>query len=326
MKSLNEDLKNSNFKNMYLLYGEESYLRRLYKNKLREALVSSDDTMNYSYYDGKGINVNEIIDLAETMPFFSERRVIIIENSGFFKEKCDALTDYLENSPESTNFVFVENEVDKRGRLFKKVKDKGRAVELNSQDENSLTKWVLGLLNKDEKKITQNAMQLFLSKTGPEMENIFKELEKLVCYVGERDNITIEDVETICTTKVTNNIFDMVSAVADKQQKKALDLYYDLLALKEPPMRILFFITRQFNLLLQVKDLKRLGFNSNDIAKKVGLPGFVVNKYLTQAARFTMEWLKESLHLCADSEEAVKTGRINDVLSIELLIIEFSKQ
>lgn len=325
MKNLNDDLKNNEFKNMYLLYGEESYLKRLYKNKLKTSLLSTDDTMNYGYYEGKGINPNEIIDLAETMPFFAEKRVIIIENSGFFKEKCDSLADYLDNPSVSTCFVFIENEVDKRGRLFKKVKDKGRAVELNCQDENSLTRWILGILNKEGKKITQNAMQLFLSKTGAEMENIQKEMEKLVCYVGERDNISLEDVEEICTTRVTNNIFDMVSAVADKQQKRALDLYYDLLALKEPPMRILFLITRQFNLLLQVKDLKRIGFNSNDIAKKIGLPSFVINKYMAQATKFTIQWLKESLNLCADSEEAVKTGRINDVMSLELLIIEFSR-
>lgn len=325
MKNLNDDLKNNKFKNMYLLYGEESYLKRLYKNKLKTSLLSTDETMNYGYYEGKGINPNEIIDLAETLPFFAEKRVIIIENSGFFKEKCDILADYLDNPSESTCFVFIENEVDKRGRLFKKVKVNGRAVELNCQDENSLTRWILGTLNKEEKKITQNAMQLFLSKTGADMENIQKELEKLVCYVGEKDNISLEDVEEICTTRVTNNIFDMVSAVADKQQKKALDLYYDLLALKEPPMRILFLITRQFNLLLQVKDLKRIGFNQNDIAKKIGLPSFVVNKYMAQATKFTIQWLKDSLNSCADSEEAVKTGKINDVMSLELLIIEFSK-
>ncbi|WP_099468836.1 DNA polymerase III subunit delta [Konateibacter massiliensis] len=324
MKTLNEDLKNNNFKNMYLLYGEESYLKRLYKNKLKSTLVASDDTMNYSYYEGKGINPNELIDLAETMPFFAEKRVIMIENSGFFKEKCDELADYLESPSETTCFVFVENEVDKRGRLFKRVKDKGRAVELNYQEESSLTKWILGLLGKEEKKITQSAMQLFLSKTGTDMDNIYKELEKLICYVGERESITETDVETICTTRITNNIFDMVSAVADKKQKQALNLYYDLLALKEPPMRILFLVTRQFNLLLQIKDLKRLGFSSGDIAKKVGLPGFVVNKYVAQSARFTVDWLKSALNACADSEESVKTGRMNDVMSLELLIVAFS--
>ena len=74
MQQLIQDLKNQTYKPMYLLYGEEDYLRKQYRDKLKEALVSPDDTMNYAYYEGKGINVKEVIDLAETLPFFAERR------------------------------------------------------------------------------------------------------------------------------------------------------------------------------------------------------------------------------------------------------------
>ena len=210
MKSINEDIKNNKFKNVYLLYGEESYLKRLYKNKLKAAIVNADDTMNYAYYEGKGINPSEIIDLAETMPFFSDRRLIIIENSSFFKDKCDELADYVADIPESACIVFVENEVDKRGRLYKRVKESGRAVEMGAQDETSLSKWILGLLANDNKRITQNAMKLFLDMTGGDMENIQKELEKLICYVGDREAITDSDVKEICTEVVTNNIFEMI--------------------------------------------------------------------------------------------------------------------
>lgn len=325
MKSINEDLKNNQFKSVYLLYGEESYLKRLYKNKLKAALTAHDDTMNYGYYEGKSINPNEIIDLAETMPFMAEKRLIVIENSGFFKNKCDELADYFEEPSESTCFVFVEAEVDKRSKLYKRVKEKGRVVELSSQDEKSLVRWIVGSLNRENKKITQSAVTLFLAKTGADMENIQKELEKLICYIGERDSIDIEDVEAICTTAVTNNIFEMIDAIANKNQKKALDLYYDLLTLKEPPMRILFLITRQFNLLLQVKDLARLGFNTSEIAKKAGLHSFVAGKYVSQSKSFNSKWLTDAVETCAGTEEAVKTGRINDVLSVELLIIQFSK-
>ena len=74
------------------------------------------------------------------------------------------------------------------------------------------------------------------------MGNITKELEKLFCYALERDVITREDIDAVCVTQISNHIFDMVNAVAEKQQKKALDMYYELLALKEPPMRILFLL------------------------------------------------------------------------------------
>lgn len=325
MKSINEDLKNNQFKGIYLLYGEEAYLKRLYKNKLKAALTAPDDSMNYTYYEGKGINPNEIIDMAETMPFMAEKRLIVIENSGFFKNKCDELADYFENPSESTCFVFVEAEVDKRSRLYKRVKERGRIAELNAQDEKSLVRWIVGSLNRENKKITQSAAALFLTKTGADMENIQRELEKLICYVGERDSINIEDVEAICTTVITNNIFEMIDAIAKKQQKKALELYYDLLTLKEPPMRILFLITRQFNLLLQVKDLARLGFNTAETAKKAGLHNFVAGKYVSQSKSFDSKWLADAVEICAGTEEAVKTGRINDILSVELLIVQFSK-
>lgn len=325
MKSINEDLKNNQFKGIYLLYGEEAYLKRLYKNKLKAALTAPDDSMNYTYYEGKGINPNEIIDMAETMPFMAEKRLIVIENSGFFKNKCDELADYFENPSDSTCFVFVEAEVDKRSRLYKRVKERGRIAELNAQDEKSLVRWIVGSLNRENKKITQSAAALFLTKTGADMENIQRELEKLICYVGERDSINIEDVEAICTTVITNNIFEMIDAIAKKQQQKALELYYDLLTLKEPPMRILFLITRQFNLLLQVKDLARLGFNTAETAKKAGLHGFVAGKYVSQSKSFDSKWLADAVEICAGTEEAVKTGRINDILSVELLIVQFSK-
>ena len=85
MKSLNEDIKTGQFKQVYLLYGEEAYLKKQYKDRLTRAMLPEGDTMNYAYYEGKGIDGAELIDLAETMPFFAERRLIVVENSGFFK-------------------------------------------------------------------------------------------------------------------------------------------------------------------------------------------------------------------------------------------------
>ena len=100
------------------------------------------------------------------------------------------------------------------------------------------------------------------------MENISRELEKLFCYTMGRDVITAADIEAVCTRQIGNQIFDMVEAIAMRRQKQALDLYYDLLTLKEPPMRILFLIARQFNLLMQVRQLKRKGLDESRSRKK----------------------------------------------------------
>lgn len=321
MQRINEDIKQQNFKQIYLLYGEERYLRRQYMNRLKAAMCNADDSMNNHYYEGKDFSVGEIIDLAETLPFLAERRVIFISNSGLFKSGGEQMAEYLSAPNETTYFVFTESEVDKRSKLFKTVQSKGCVVEFAVQNEQTLMRWIAGLLKNEGKRITESTVQLLLTKTGTDMENIQMELEKLISYCMDRDVITNEDVEAICTTRISNHIFDMINAIADKQTKTALELYYDLLALKEPPMRILFLIARQCNILLQVKEMKNKGYDNKAIASAVGVPPFVAGKYVTQAGRFKSAQLKEAVKQCVEAEEAVKTGRMNDMMSVELLIV-----
>lgn len=326
MKSIIEDIKNNTYKPVYLLYGEEAYLKKQYKDKLRQALSAPDDTMNYSYYEGKDTNAKAVIDLAATMPFLAERRLIIMENTGYFKSANEDMTAFMKEIPETTCMVFVEQEVDKRSRMFKAVKDAGRVVEMVRQDENTLKRWILGILKRENMNLTEQTLNLFLQMTGDDMDHIEKELEKLICYCMGRDSITSADVEAVCAARVTNKIFDMINAIAEKRQEEALALYNDLLTLKEPPMRILFLIARQFNLLMQVKEMKAAGSNQQAIAEKTGLHGFIVGKYITQSGKFTRQMLREAVEACVDAEEAVKTGRMNDIMSVELLIIKYSSQ
>ncbi len=325
MKRIAQDIKNGQFSNIYLLYGEEAYLRRQYRDNLKKALVAEDDTLNCTSYSGKDINVNEIVDIAGTMPFFAERRVIIIENSGWLKSGEDRMVDLIKNLPDTTYIVFVESEVDKRSKLYKAVTAKGYAALCEMQDETMLKKWIMGLLKKENKRITPDALNLLLDKTGTNMENIRREVEKLVCYRYFDEGITVEDVEALCIVQVQNKIFDMVEAVAQKRQKEALDWYYDLLALKEAPMKILALISRQFHMLLQVKEMRQKGYPEADIAKQTGLNAYYLKKkYIPQAAQFQISQLETALRKCVEAEEDVKTGRMQDILSVELIIVGLS--
>ena len=324
MKTIEEDIKTGNFKQVYLLYGEEGYLKNQYRDKLKAAMAAPDDTMNFTAYEGKDTSPRELIDLAETLPFFADRRVILVENSGFFKNACDDLAEYMEQIAPSTHFIFVEEEVDKRGRMYKNVKKAGKIVEFATQSEELITRWILGRLKREGKNITSNVMQLFLSKTGTDMGNIDRELEKLICYTLGRDVITAEDIEAITTEQTTNKIFDMVNAIAEHNQKKALDLYYDLLALKEPPMRIMYLISRQFQILFNIRDMSSKGLDNNTMAQKAGVPPFAVRRNVTQAKGFTMAQLKQALRDGVELEEAVKTGRMDDQMAVEVFIMKYS--
>lgn len=309
---------------MYLLCGEEAYLKKQYKDRLTIAMLPEGDTVNYAYYEGKGINVAEIIDLSETMPFFAERRLLVIENSGLFKAGGAEFADYIKTAPDTSNFIFIEDEVDRRAKLYKAVKDRGRIVEMGRQDEKTLMLWVLGAVKREDKQIQESTVRHLIAKTGTDMENLEKELEKLFCYTLEKQEITVQDVEEVCTTQITNKIFDMVEAVAAKHQKKALDYYYDLLALKEPPMRILFLLTRQFRLLLEVRALVKRGYDKKRVAEEAGLHPFVAGKYMSQCKAFAAQELRAIMEDAADLEECVKTGRLNDVMSVELFIVKYS--
>lgn len=321
MQRINNDIKQNNFKQIYLLYGEERYLKKQYTDRLHKAMCNEGDSMNTHFYEGKDISVGEIIDLSETLPFLSERRVIFISNSNLFKSGGEKMAEYLASPNETTYFVFTESEVDKRSKLFKAVQNNGCVVEFGVQDENTLKRWIAGIVGRDNKKIAERTVTLFLTKTGTDMENIQMELEKLLCYCMDRDVITDEDVEAVCVNRISNHIFDMVNAIASGNTKEALSLYYDLLALKEPAMRILFLISRQYNLLLQTKELKQKGFSDKDIASKIGVPPFVAGKYVAQASRFKPSDLKAFVKRCVETEEAVKTGHMNDVISVEMLIV-----
>lgn len=323
MRTLNEHIKTGKFKQVYLLYGPEVYLKKQYRDKLKNAIIG-DDTMNYNYYAGKGQDVNALIAMAETMPFFSEHRLLIIENSGFFASSNDALAEYIPSIPETTYIVFVEDEVDKRNKVFKAVSSAGYAANLSSPDEKTLKLWIAGLIKKEGKNITERAVMHFLEIVDNDMENIHQELEKLLCYTAERNVITEEDITQICSVHTENKIFDMINAVAMKNQREALRLYDDLLTLKEPPLRILALISRQFNTLLQIKALSVRGYTSSVIAQRTGMKEFIVKKNLGMTRKFSIDELREALESCVQSEEEVKTGLLNDRMAVEILIIKYS--
>lgn len=325
MKVIKEHIKSKSFKQFYLLYGSEEYLKKLYRDKLKNSILSDDSDMNYSHYEGNGIDPRKVSEVVQTMPFFSDKRVIIIENSGFFKNQNE-LSELLTGAPDTTIIIFVETEIDKRSKLFKLVRDSGTVSEMNGMDEQNLKLFVISLLEHEKKKITESAIVYLIDKTGSDMTNLCNEIEKIINYTFGRDIITIEDIDAVVTTQITGKIFLMIDAIASKQPNKALALYYDLISVREKPMSILFLITRHFNILLQSKDLQALGYNSSSISEKVGVPPFAVNKYLGQAKNFTTKKLKEALEFGTDIEEQIKTGRLIEKIGVEMFILTFSKK
>ncbi|MGX8684795.1 MAG: DNA polymerase III subunit delta, partial [Lachnospiraceae bacterium] len=167
-RQLNEELKSGDYRRIYLLCGEQAYLRLQNKDKLVKALLGDGDEMNLSRYSGSDVTSRELIEMAQTLPFFADRRVIVLENTGLLNpkaaaksvtgskssssiaEEADRIADYIAQIPDTTAIVLVEENVDKRGRLYKAIaksqKEKtGEILECTTPDEGDLRAWAAGL-------------------------------------------------------------------------------------------------------------------------------------------------------------------------------------
>lgn len=322
MRKINQDIQNHTFEHLYLLYGEEGYLRKQYRDRLRQG-ICGEDMMNYSYYEGKGKSAEEIIATADTMPFFAEQRLVVVENSGCFKTANEKLLEYLSHIPETSILVFVEEEVDKRGKMFKRAKEVGYVCELAEQTPATLGKWVSSMVISQGKQMDRNAIDYFLAVTGTDMNMIRSELDKLISYVGSREVISRDDIDEICSVMTVSKIFDMVDAMGNKDRKKTLTLYYDMIEVREPPMRILYMLARQFRIMLEGGELQKNGLNAKEIAGKLALAPFVVNKALKQAEKFKTKDLKSALNECLQIETDVKNGRLEDKIGVEMILLKY---
>lgn len=321
MKRIKNDIDNRTFARVYLLYGPESYLRLNYTKRICDAVVPESDTMNRLSMDGDAVRESEIIDFAETMPFFADYRLIRVKDSGLFRGNAELLPDYMKSIPSHAVFVFSETDVDKRSRLYKAVKNAGYISEFNLQKEADLMKWGAGILFRAGLRISTNNMSYLLSRTGMDMGHLALEIDKIINYCHGRSVVEKADIDAITGTQIENHIFEMIEAVTVGNQKKALDLYADLLALKEPPMRILYLISRQFNQLLMIKELLAEGNSPALIAKKTGVHPYAAKKLSGVARNFTRADLKSAIDTCVHMEEAVKTGQLDDRLSVELILL-----
>lgn len=348
-RQLNEDLKAGVFRRVYLVYGEQAYLRLQNRDKLIKALMAEGDDMNLSRYTGSAVTAREIIEMAETLPFFADRRVIVLENCSLLNPKSagktgisgktsagvtaesDELADYIEAVPETTSILFVEESVDRRGRLYKAIaglQKKGAAdiLECDTPDEAAMRAWAGNIFRKNGQQMSGHTLAFFLEYTGDDMQNIAGEAEKLSCYCTGRKEITEQDIRDVCSPRIRDRIFDMIESIAMRDQKKALSIYMDLCALQTAPQIILTLMQRQFNQLLQVRELAG-SMSDREIASKLGIPPFVVTRRYKPALRnYGSGELLDALNECVSADQEYKSGRIDAGIAVEMIIIRHSRR
>ncbi len=318
---IDEDIANNALSGAYLLYGEETYLLRQYKNKIINALFPEKDTMNCSYFSEEDADEGKIIDLAETMPFFAEKRLIVVTGSGFFKKGSEKLSEYLKEIPDYLVIIFCEKEVDKRTAIYKTASKNAVCVEFTTPTDDVLVKWIIKRIKDESKKISKDALNIFMEKCGQDMEKINTELEKLIMYCYESDDITIEDVNEICSETQSEHVFLMLEAMVKKDREKAIELYLELLEnKKEKPIGILARITWQLKVLWQIKQMSISHVSSADMARQMGYSPYMIRKNESLARRFSADILYDQLSFSIELEEGVKSGKLSENVIVEMMI------
>lgn len=329
MIKLKSDIASNNLKNLYLFYGDEAYLMQKYEKDMIDKLVSADFyDMNLNYFHGKEAVYDVLSGIVETLPFFADKRLVFVKESGLFttgrKDETEKLANYVEDLPLETVLVFIEKNIDKRNSLYKKVNKFGTVVEFKTPDEKSLIKWIIMLSKQNGKVMTSSTAVALLRTVDNSMNSIETELEKLFAYALDDSEITVKHIRSVCTKSIQAQIFQLVEAIGRRNSEKAIDEFAILIQKKESPQMVIVMITRQFRLILQCSFLSSQRESVDSIAATLGIRTFIVRDCLSQATNFTIDMLKSAFMACLDADVKIKSGEMNDKIAVEMLILEIA--
>lgn len=329
MKTLENHIKNKTFSNIYVIFGEEEYLKNIYEKKLISNIVDENfKMMNFDIFEGKNVNISKIIDACDTMPFMSDYRVVILKNTGLIydgkKDDTIKLENYLHILPKTTILIFIEEKIDKKLKIFKTISNIGTFHKIDILSENELVNWILNVFKDNNKNISAKEAIYIIRNIGFNMEILLNEINKLISFKGSSTKITINDIDNICTKSIESKIFDLINFMSNKDMDNAIKIYKNLIVNKTSPFVILNMISRQFRIILQTKYLYNKNYSINNIASELELRDFIVKEAIKQSKNFSIKILLQAINECLEIDNNIKTGKIIDEIAIELLIIKYS--
>lgn len=333
---LKKQIKNNEIGRLYLFYGPEDYLMNHYINLIEKQIIKDDfKSMNKTVFEGK-FDLNDLIDACETNPMFSDRRIVLVKNSGLFKAKKETnksksettensnnkkIEDYLNNVPDYICLIFIEENIDKRLKIFNAFKSKGLVVEFEYQSPQILTDWIVNIVRSKNKTIDSRCAAKLVEYSEYGMRGIHNEIDKLMLFCSDKKVVTISDIDMICTKTIKDTIFDLTDAITAKNSVKAFNLLNDLIFLKEPTAKILFMISRQFRNILKVKLYQDSGVTAvGELCSKAGMKPFELGKIKRQSNLMSINSLKNAIEECLTTDISVKTGKMDGRIALEVMI------
>ena len=309
---------------IYLLYGEDEYLRNEYLKKIKKTFGEIQLGINYVQVDEN--NVSNIISDIETPAFGFASKLIIAKDTGLFKKKnalADSLSEYLKTANlEGVELVFVENEPDKNS-LFNTISKIGEAKEFKEQKLPQLITKVKSIAKAYNVNIAENTASYFIECVGTNMSDIINELRKLIEYAGNGGTIVKEDIDALSIKKSESIIFDLTDNLGRKKIADAIEVLHNLIYAKEPIQRILIMLYNHFKKLYIIKLAVEENKNVAQSLKLKPNQAFLVGKYQTQAKYFGKEELRSLLEELIKIDSSSKSGGIEINAGLETVLCKY---
>jgi len=340
-KEFMSKVKANELKSVYLFCGQEVYLLDYTLRFVKERLIDENlESLNYVVLEGEEIVLDNIIDACETLPFMSEKKVVVIKDlpqlveggtksAGLKEGDMKFLCKYITKLDPYVCLIFTikGGEAAKNSSLYKTIKKVGDIVEFNKLRGTDLNSWVEEKFNSFNKNISRANVNYFIQqsyyfdsnnhKTLYDLEN---EINKICNYRTGNKEITKEDIDNILSKSLEMNIFNLIASISNKNGEEALRKFNEIYLSNQPVLFVLHMIIRQFRNMLNYKILKQKGYSSSDINKKLNLSQYEFQKISLQSKNFTIDQLEKAMFYCLDADNRLKTSSIDERLAMEMLI------
>lgn len=338
MKELNSGIMAGEIAPLYLLYGSERFLLQKTVSLLINAVAPGENPFNLQRLDADELGVAELLNNANTMPFFAAKKLIIVDNCPWFANKKrdtedddaapaafdrDALLAYLQNPADTTVLLFIGGEsINKAKKLSKAVAKCGVIQEYSAIKGNNALIWLDEELQSFGLKMQGAVKQQLLLNCEYNCALIHNELAKLQVYLGDRTDVTLSDVERIVTGNAAASIFNLVDNVA-AGNLAASQRALEQVVLSDAPESIIPRLADHFETLYIVKAMQRQGHTTREIMEATGkFHAFVIEKSGRQAAKYSEKQLEMALRTLQTADKKHKSGVTDALSACETAIIQ----
>ena len=312
----------------YIFHGEDEHTKQETLSKLLARL--GDQAMldlNTTRFSGV-VPLTTLRQTAETVPFLAPARVVVVADllaAKPGKQYMDELIEFLPKVPDTTRLIFLETQTLRENHpLVKLAQEEEEGIEraFPLPEGGELDRWIGQQAQKKGGEISAPAAHLLASLVGNDLHILDNELEKLVNYKTSASSPTIEaeDVALLSPYVAEVSIFDLVDAIGNRDERRATALYQKKLEEGTDPFYLFSMFTRQFRLLIQVRELMDAGYDAPAVARELSLHKFVAGKLYGQAHGFDLEELERVYRHLLEMDLAVKSGQADIRTALDLLV------